>query len=108
MTDFTITMNLTDSETTTRIILESGARKWSMTIGDSSVVAKLMKDVMRGRAVRNEGVALDDGGVLEFERTPYGAIVGCEFCSFATALRLVNEIREAGDDAQRHLDPKAA
>ena len=63
---------------------------------------------MTSRAARSEGVALDDGDVIEFQRTSYGAIVGGTICDRADAIRLADDLREACDDAQRHLGVTAA
>lgn len=106
---YSIIMNLTDSEQTTRIHLEIGARKWPMTIADSSIVAELMKDVMLAPLSPGPSVELEDGSHFEFCRTDHGANIGGTLCDRSDAIRLADDLRNACDDAEQHLeDCKAA
>lgn len=100
---FTIEMNLMDCEQTTRIILENRKHIWRMTVGDTAVVAELLKSVMLAPAGLGESVKLEGGGFIGFCRTDHGANVGGTVCERADAIRLASDLLKARDDAQRHL-----
>lgn len=108
MSDFTITMNLTDSEQTTRIILENRQHIWRMTVGDTGIAAELLKNVMLAPPGQGDSVKLEGGGYIGFCRMDHSANVGGTICDRADAIRLADDLREAWADAKRHLEPTAA
>src|SRR5262249_18054051 len=81
---------------------------WRMTVGDTSVIAELIRSVMLAPAGPGEVVALDGGGTIGFCRTAQGANVGGAHCDRADAIRLADDLLEAHHDARRHLKAPVA
>lgn len=118
-TEYDLIMSYGPSEAESRIILDIGKR-FSMSIGDSSVVAEYVKDILRlGRAPAGfNGVMLDDGGSLEFAvtdttlqidgRDKSEQIVATCVLLKPAALEFADEIRWACDEIQEHRDRWAA
>ena len=114
MSFYKITTELTDSEQTTRILVEIDSVKVTMTAGDASIVDERLREAMMAPPGDEDGVMLDDGGCLSFQHTSRGVKVffqrspadakGRQVYRFADVINFAAAIRNACEKTQEHLD----